>query len=130
MGADSDTIGELKMSCTKAPIGWSCTRKVGHSGSCAAKEAMTPNPQDDKQKLRAVMNIYLINRSDHGYDEYEGFVVVAESDVEALDFVNIKYNVGYYPTFPDIGTKSVKLIGIASPAYKEITVIISSFNAG
>ena len=76
------------------------------------------------------MNIYLINRSDHGYDEYDGFVVVAESDVEALDFVNIKYNVGYYPTFPDIGTKSVKLIGIASPAYKEITVIISSFKAG
>jgi len=76
------------------------------------------------------MNIYQINRSDFTYDEYDGFVVVAKSDVEALNFINSKYNVGSYPAFPDEGIKSVKLIGIAIPAYKEITIIMSSFNAG
>jgi len=76
------------------------------------------------------MNIYQINRSEYDYDEYDAFVVVAESGVEALNFVNSKYRVGIHPTFPDKGVKSVQLIGTANPAYKEITIIMSSFNAG
>lgn len=37
-------------SCSRPPVGWSCSRQEGHSGPCAAREA-TKDPQGHKDTL-------------------------------------------------------------------------------
>lgn len=76
------------------------------------------------------MNIYLINRDDYGYDEFEGFVMAANSEDEALEYLEHKYNHREnYNEWPNKGNKTAELVG-TTERYSEITIILSSFNAG
>ena len=38
--------GDLRPSCTRAPVGWFCTRAAGHPGPCAAAKLL-PAPLED-----------------------------------------------------------------------------------
>jgi len=76
------------------------------------------------------MKIYLVTRSECDYDEYDGFVVAANSSEEALDCVEEKHNNRkFYSSWPNEGVKSAKEIGYTKE-YKDTTVILGSFNAG
>ena len=78
------------------------------------------------------MNIYLVTRSEHGYDEYDGFVVAAKTQEEALTLLEKRYNPDKkynYSSWPDEGDKKAEHIGITD-TFTEPTEILSSFNAG
>jgi len=75
------------------------------------------------------MNIYLINRSECGYDEYDKFVVAANTDAEALEYLEDEHNDVKYSSWPNEGEKTAELIG-TTDKYTETTVILGSFNAG
>lgn len=76
------------------------------------------------------MNIYLITRTEHEYDEYDGFVVAANSSEEALDYVEKNYNNNeIWSPWPNVGVKSAREIG-DTKEYKDTTIILESFNAG
>lgn len=76
------------------------------------------------------MNIYLIKRSDWGYDEFNGFVMVANTEKEALEYLESTYNKReHYNEWPNNGEKTATLIG-TTDKYNELTIILSSFNAG
>lgn len=84
------------------------------------------------------MNIYLVDTvAKVDYDQYDSFVVVADSEEEAkathpstlygeVQSENTDKDDLWTP-FKDI---RVELIGVADSEYKEKTVICSSFNAG
>lgn len=66
------------------------------------------------------MNIYVCKCDYRGYDTYDGFVVVAESEENAKE-ISIKKGL-------DKKTLSIKLVGITH-LYEE-QVLLGSFNAG
>ena len=73
------------------------------------------------------MNIYLLNRTDKwGYDDFDSFVVVAESDEEAKN-LKLGYCDGSSWTTPD--KIKVTLLGVASPNVIK-GEILGSYNAG
>lgn len=70
------------------------------------------------------MNIYIITRTNPGYDEYDGHCIVAKDEEEAKSLI----------VFADEGKEgwdncSVKLIGTANKDIEE-GIKLSSFNAG
>lgn len=76
------------------------------------------------------MNIYLVSRTDSiGYDEYDAFVVVANTEEEAVSFLKTNHDpVKRYGEWSN--EVRVELIGPASNDYTEPTEILGSFNAG
>lgn len=91
------------------------------------------------------MNLYLVSRTDSiGYDEYDAFVCVAESEEQALSLHPDGGTIEWFFTKADgthyirncdfgwhFGERAVaKYIGKADEKYKEPTVILASFNAG
>lgn len=76
------------------------------------------------------MNIYLVERSEHDYDEFDGFVVTASTAMEALGYLESVYNTrDRYSEWPNDGKKTAKMVG-TTDVYTEPTVILSSYNAG
>ena len=77
------------------------------------------------------MNLYLVTRTTRDFDEYDGFVVAANSEQQALGYLDEKHEhtSNPYSSWPDIGTKSAELIG-TTDKYTEPTEILGSFNAG
>ena len=75
------------------------------------------------------MNIYLIERTDKvDYDEYDAFVVVANSSKEARELlVQLYIRDKIYDSWSD--NNKVNLIGTTTK-YKKTRVILGSFNAG
>lgn len=76
------------------------------------------------------MNLYLVERSEHDYDEYDGFVVAAKSSKAALRYLEGMYNSKYLycSSWPNEGKKTAKLIG-TTDKYTETTIVLESFNA-
>ena len=76
------------------------------------------------------MNLYLVSRDKCDYDEYSDFVVAANSEDEALSFLDAEYKAGdKWSNWPNEGTKSAEFIG-TTDKYAEPTEILGSFHAG
>jgi hypothetical protein len=76
------------------------------------------------------MKVYLITLNEYDYDEYIGFVVVAENANKALKYLKEKFpeENGWNPTAE--WSKGYKVKEIKPDKYKETEVILDSFNAG
>ena len=78
-------------------------------------------------------NIYLLTLKDWGYDEYEGWVVIAENEEEVISLCEIykteeeARKVGFDNQFI-ANILQIKLIGTAEQEESEI--VLSSFHAG
>jgi hypothetical protein len=72
------------------------------------------------------MNIYLVKRSEHTWDEYDAFVVAAHFEADAMQFIRDKYDESYWP---NVGTVTAELVG-TTDKYDKPTEILGSFNAG
>ena len=73
------------------------------------------------------MKIYYVNIETFGYDQYDGFVVVAKSSEMAIDFLQEKYS----SDWGDVDWKSGYMVTEIKPGnYKESTIILGSYNAG
>lgn len=84
----------------------------------------------DCEGAGAMMNLYLVSRSTYDYDEYNGFVIAAESPKQALEYLDKKHRHDWqYSDWPDEGEKTAELIG-TTDKYTETTVILGSYNAG
>ena len=74
-----------------------------------------------------MLKLFLLEISDYGYDEYDSFVVVSESEELART---------YHPSWraanwsSTCNTITVTEIGIANEKFSEGDKIITSFNAG
>ena len=82
------------------------------------------------------MNIYKVSREDYDYDEFNEFVVIAESEEDARN-VHPSGNCNSWNDKPwnmswidisEINTLKVELIGVTDR--EEVEVVVSSFNAG
>ena len=73
------------------------------------------------------MNIYYIWIDNYDYDHYDGFVVVASSEEQAMHLVNEETKSRYYD-FPYGNDLNIRIIG---DAWDKIpaSVILGSFNA-
>ena len=75
------------------------------------------------------MNIYLLRRTNETYyDQYSGFVVVANNEDEA-----IKHSVAAYASCDEWVTAeyiACTLVGKADDRYKEVETILCDYNAG
>jgi hypothetical protein len=75
------------------------------------------------------MNLYLLTRTDNvGYDEFDSFVIAANTEEEALALKRPEPD-DNYPTWAQDKDVEVKLIGTTTE-YTEPTDILGSFNAG
>lgn len=77
------------------------------------------------------MNIYIVIRTKCGYDQYDAFVVAANSEQKALDFLDKghKSSTDKWTDWPNEGDKTAELIG-TTDKYTKPTEILGSFNAG
>lgn len=76
------------------------------------------------------MNLYLVSRSECGYDQYSDFVVAAKTAEDALAHLDKNHNAAdEYSSWPNEGTKTAELIGTTNK-YTETTEILGSFHAG
>lgn len=79
------------------------------------------------------MNIYLVSQNENtGYDTYDSFVCIADTEEEAQNMLPNKYTYWEDPfrgwcSSPD--KTSVTFLGIANP-YAKVGIILASFNAG
>ena len=71
------------------------------------------------------MKIYLINLKKCDYDEYDAFVVIAEDENKAWEFIKREYP---YTNINDDNLKSVDEIGITDSIIER--TVLGSFNAG
>jgi hypothetical protein len=76
------------------------------------------------------MNLYLVERDDWGYDEYDGFVVAANTEEEAMALINKEHDPERnFSDWPNVGNKTIEKIG-TTDSYTEPEIILDSFNAG
>ena len=74
------------------------------------------------------MNIYILSRSDKiDYDEYDAFVVVAESSEQAMEYTRSVHPKKSYDDWSD--DVEALLIG-TTDKYDEPLILLGSFNAG
>jgi len=74
------------------------------------------------------MKIFLIIFNDYDCDQYDSFVVIAETRHKAIMFLKEKYPEEDYGTI--IWKSGYKTKEIKSENYKKTTEIIGSYNAG
>lgn len=78
-------------------------------------------------------NIYLITLKEHGYDEYDSWVVIAENQEEVIKLCKIvatkeEADDGWSRNQYKDNVESIKLIGTTEQEKSE--VVLSSYNAG
>lgn len=71
-------------------------------------------------------NVYLITFKECGWDEFEGFVVVADTKKEALQFANVR-EIKPIADNRYLENTIIQKIGIS---YKKKGIYLESFNAG
>lgn len=76
------------------------------------------------------MSIYLISFRQYGYDQYDGFVVVAADKEAAIRVIEDRYPpTDRWPSVDWTCGFEISLIGFA-PTINMETILLSSFNAG
>jgi hypothetical protein len=79
------------------------------------------------------MNLYKVEFDDYGWDQYDGFVVAAPSEEEALQHIADEYPPDTYGpgTFGQVRWDSKVTVTLIDPTkYADTEIILSSFNAG
>ncbi len=75
------------------------------------------------------MNLWLIERSDkHGWDEYLGFVICADSEARVRELAAAKHADEGAVTWTDEGKSKVRYIGKPADGLVE-GIVLESFNA-
>ena len=80
------------------------------------------------------MFLYLIEMNYAYYDQFDGFVVAAQSEDDALAFLEEEYPMEKVALSMSLVRwdkgYTVSLIGTAADTYTETTEVLASFNAG
>ena len=76
------------------------------------------------------MNIYLIKLENVDYDEYVGFVCIAENIEKAKLVCGIMKEKKEYSNLYEANIESITLIGESNEEFNKEQIILDSFNAG